>query len=321
MRLAATPDQLALRSAVSALLDKECPPESLRAAWDSATGRVPALWARLADLGVTGLVVAEEHGGLGLGDVELAIVLEEVGRHAVPESVLPTMVGAGLLTGAAAAEWLPKVADGSAVVAVSLRDGPVAGAQDADLLVLSDGEDVYAVPRGSTTVIAEPSVDPAARFGRVEWSPSEALRLVDADVARAADRGALGAAAQLLGLAQGLLDQAVAYAQQREQFGRAIGSFQAVKHQLADTYVAVEFTRPVIARASWSMDPADVSHAKVAAIAAARRAARVSLQVHGAIGYTYEHDLHMWLKRVWTLTPAWGDEPCHLARIAATIGV
>jgi alkylation response protein AidB-like acyl-CoA dehydrogenase len=139
--------------------------------------------------------------------------------------------------------------------------------------------------------------------------------------------GALGVAAQLVGLAQGLLDQAVDYAKQREQFGKPIGTFQSVKHALADVYVDLAFARPVVLHAAATADlqgpsaARDASHAKLAATKAARHAARAALQVHGAIGYTFEHELHMWLKRLWTLTPLWGTEAEHreiLARPAPT---
>ena len=135
------------------------------------------------------------------------------------------------------------------------------------------------------------------------------------------DRAALAAGAQLCGIAQQLLDMAVGYARQRHQFGQPIGAFQAVKHQLADVALKLEFARPVVYRAAYSMDPTHVSMAKACASEAALLAARVALQVHGAIGYTWEHDLHLWLKRVWALGPAWGDAAWHRARVAASLGL
>jgi alkylation response protein AidB-like acyl-CoA dehydrogenase len=139
---------------------------------------------------------------------------------------------------------------------------------------------------------------------------------------RAVDRGALGTAAVLVGLGQRCLDLTVAYVRERRQFGQPVGSFQAVKHHLADAALALEFARPAVWRAGWSVAhdvPArsrDVSMAKAMASEAAERAARKALQCHGAIGYTVEADLHLYLKRIWALARAWGDAAHHTDRVA-----
>ncbi len=303
MRFALTDDQLALRAALRELLHKECTPEALRLAWDSENGRIPGLWEHLAALGVTGLLVPESAGGLGLGDVDLAVVMEEAGRFAVPEPLLGTIVG-GSVTG---------VTD--QVVALGLEPGKlVEGAEYADLLVLQEGAFLHAVPRSDVRLLDEPTVDRGIRLAHVTWIPAPATHLAFGDVHRTFDRAVLGAAAQLVGVAGAMLDMAVAYAKEREQFGKPIGSFQAVKHHLADVYVAIEFARPVVLRAAWSGTSRDASAAKHAAIRAARLSARAALQVHGAIGYTFEHDLHMWLKRSWSLAPRYGDENFHRDR-------
>jgi alkylation response protein AidB-like acyl-CoA dehydrogenase len=133
---------------------------------------------------------------------------------------------------------------------------------------------------------------------------------------------ALAVGAQLVGLAAAMVDQAAEYARQRHQFGKPIGSFQAVKHLLADALLAVDFARAPLWRAAWSVDegmptaPADVSAARVLTDAAAQRAARSALQVHGAIGYTWECDLHLWMKKVWALCPSWGDATWHRRRVS-----
>jgi alkylation response protein AidB-like acyl-CoA dehydrogenase len=148
-----------------------------------------------------------------------------------------------------------------------------------------------------------------------------ARRLLDA----ALDRGALAVSAQLLGIAQRLVDEAVAYARKREQFGQAIGSFQAIKHMLASVQVKIEFARPLVYRAAVSVARSvptravDVSQAKSAAGDAALLAARTALQVHGAIGYTWEVDLHLWMKRAWALEGAWGSRLWHRRRIASAV--
>lgn len=149
--------------------------------------------------------------------------------------------------------------------------------------------------------------------------------LLDEFAAGDDDRGALGAAADLVGSARRCVDLATAYAKEREQFGAPIGSFQAVKHHLADALVGVDFARPVVYRAAWSSaagaaDAArDVSMAKVVAGDAATTAAKVALQVHGAIGYTWEHDLHLWMERIWELDRSWGTRDHHLDRVATHV--
>jgi len=144
-------------------------------------------------------------------------------------------------------------------------------------------------------------------------------------VARALDAGALASSAQLLGAGRALLEASVRHARQRAQFGRPIGSFQAVKHHLADVAIGLEFAGPLLYAAAVTLDDGgrhaarDVSAAKVAGTDAARRAARVALQVHGAIGYTEEHDLHLWLAKVRALAGAWGGQAEHRARVMAAI--
>jgi alkylation response protein AidB-like acyl-CoA dehydrogenase len=330
MRLDPDQDALDFAASVRALLTDAADPAALRAAWDSDDGRIHGLWKRLADVGVLGLTIPEEHGGVGL-DVRSALpVLVESGRAALPEPLLETLVGSALLAQAAgplAAKWLPAVAAGDAVIACGLGPGElVSGGQWADLMVLRDRSgEVHAVEVSAVDVTAEPSVDQGVRLSRVDWQPSDATRVTGADGERGLDLAAFAAAAQLVGLADAMLDLAVRYAMQREQFGKVIGSFQAIKHQLADVFVANSFAKPVVARAAWSASQdlptrwRDASHAKYAAGRAALGAARAALQVHAGIGYTYEHDLHMWMKRTWSLTSLWGTTAWHRTRVADAV--
>jgi alkylation response protein AidB-like acyl-CoA dehydrogenase len=135
----------------------------------------------------------------------------------------------------------------------------------------------------------------------------------------------LACAAQQLGICQQMTDMAIRYAAQREQFGKPIGSFQAIKHMLANVVVRLEFARPVVYRAAYSVahDTAtrsvDVSHAKLAASQAAVFGAKVAMQVHGAIGYTWEQDLQIWMKRAWALDIAWGTGAWHRKRVASAV--
>jgi alkylation response protein AidB-like acyl-CoA dehydrogenase len=174
------------------------------------------------------------------------------------------------------------------------------------------------------------SVDFSRRLYRVRWTPTPKSRICDAVTGRALwerifDRGAVCVAGQLVGLAQRMLDLGVDYAAQRKQFGKPIGAFQAVKHHLADVAVKIEFAKPVLYRAAYALqhdDPAApvlVSHAKLACGDAAWTAARRSIQVHGAIGYTWEADLQMFMKRAWALDALWGDRRHHKARVAESI--
>ena len=337
MHFAFTDDQKLFRDTLRALLDKECTADVVRRAWAAdSNGHSSSLWQKLAELGVVGLAVPEAHGGLGLSEIDFVLLLEESGRAALPEPLVETSaVGAPLLAETAdetlRSSWLPRVAAGEARLAVGLsRADFVADAHVADLLLLQHGDELYALPRQVVTLTPEHSVDGARRLFRVSWAPSPATRIAAGPAARAAmerafDRGALAVAAVLLGLARHLIDVTVEYAKVRKQFGSAIGSFQAVKHHLADAQVKVEFARPVVYRAAYSMShaaeasPLHVSMAKAYASDAALLAARAALQCHGAIGYSYEHDLHLWMKRVWALAASWGDASWHRARVGALV--
>jgi len=204
--------------------------------------------------------------------------------------------------------------------------GSVPLAPGADLLVLERGDEVHAVAATSVELVARPALDGARRSASVTWEPTpDTLVLSGAEaragMARLGDRAAMGSAALLVGVADRMIAMAAHYATERTQFGRPIGSFQAVKHLLADALVRVEFARPAVYRAAWSLDVGDAdadvhaSMAKALAADAAVLAARSALQVHGAIGYTWEHDLHLWMKRAWSLVPAWGDAAHHRARV------
>jgi alkylation response protein AidB-like acyl-CoA dehydrogenase len=329
-------DQLLFQTSVRNLLDKECTPEHVRALWKTDTGRSPHCWSKLAEIGLLGLLVPESHDGLGMDEADLVLLLEETGRAALPEPVVETAaVGVPLLRDLGSTElrdrWLAPVAGGATIVTVGHSANPfVCDAHVAGLLVLQHGDEVHAVPREQATLERQPCSDPSRRLFRVTWTPGsktcvargeDGRRLLDA----AFDRGALATAAQQLGIGQQLIDIAVRYAREREQFGRPIGSFQAIKHMLASAQVRVEFARPVVYRAAFSVArqsqarAVDVSHAKAAASDAAVQAAKAALQVHGAIGYTWEVDLQIWMKRAWALEAAWGSRIWHRARVGAAI--
>ncbi len=229
------------------------------------------------------------------------------------------------------AEWLPRIAAGDAVATVGLAGTPfVLGADIADLLVLERDDRLVAVPRDAVRLARQPSVDGARHLFTVDWSADDGVVLAEGgagwhQVNAAVDRGALAAAAQLIGLADHLLEVTVDYVKQREQFGVPVGSFQAIKHHLADALLQLEFARPVVYAAAYSMahgldsSSRDASMAKCLASDAASLVARAALQCHGAIGYTVEYDLHLWMKRIWALAASWGDATFHRERVALVV--
>jgi alkylation response protein AidB-like acyl-CoA dehydrogenase len=336
MRFAFTEEQLLFRDSLRDVLQKECMPVQVRAAWSDETGRVPGLWRRLAELGVVGLTVPEPYGGLGMGELDLVLLLEESGRAAMPEPLVETTaVGVPLLRDlpdtALSDRWLPGVAAGDVVLTVGLEPAPfVIDAHVADLLILQRGDALFAVTPERIGLEPQRSVDGSRRLFRVRWEPRAPDLVAEGRAARQAidaafDRGALAVSAQLLGLARQMIDLTVAYVKVREQFGKPIGSFQAVKHHLADALLRLEFAAPVVHRAAYSVAggasdrSVHVSMAKVYASEAAEMAARVALQCHGAIGYAFEHDLHLWMKRAWALSASWGDSGWHRARVGTAV--
>jgi alkylation response protein AidB-like acyl-CoA dehydrogenase len=326
-------DQRLLQSTVRDFLAGECGPDAVRALWESESGRSRALWSQLAEVGLVGALVAESHEGMGLDEVDFVLMCEEVGRAALAEPVIGTAaVAAPLLRelgdAELAARWLKPLALGEAIVAVGHpADAFVSDGHVADLLLLGVGDALYALQPAEVELEAQPANDPARRIQRVRFAAGDASPVASGERGRALldaalDRGALAAAAQQIGVADRLIELAVAYAGQREQFGVPIGSFQAVKHQLADAKLKLEYARPLVYRAAWSLAHGSprravhVSMAKLAAGEAAARASRTALQVHGAIGYTWEQDLHIWMRRAASLAADWGSARFHRQRLA-----
>jgi alkylation response protein AidB-like acyl-CoA dehydrogenase len=345
-------DQGHLRATVRQVLDKECTVAALRAFDEASVEGRAALsaerWQVLAELGAPALLVPEAAGGLGLNDVDLVGVLEESGWAALPEALLETAALAApllatLLPTAVAEDALRTIVEDGATAAIGgvaiALSGPtspttvsadgrlttprVVGAATAKIFVLAcrdadSGWQVHAVPAEACVIDPTPVLDTTRDLSTVHWPLSADTLLAygvaaDAIVQLLADRAAAGSAAVLLGLADRMITMAADYAKERHQFGKPIGSFQAVKHLLANARVKLEFARPATYRAAWSLATAqptvshDASMAKAMASDAADLAARVALQVHGAIGYTWECDLHFFMKRTWALSAAWGD--------------
>jgi alkylation response protein AidB-like acyl-CoA dehydrogenase len=345
MRFALTSDQAALREAVRDLLRAECPPAVVRAGWpesdEADAARVLRVWAQLTEMGVVGAAVPEEAGGLGLDACALVGLLEEAGRAALPLPVLETAFVAGPLLAAAGEQaQIERLVAGELLVGAALDgSGLVPYARVADALLVGDLRSSVAAEQPQTTAHAEvrlvapaafepvASLDGARAPGRVAADAGVALDAEPAALAAAWERGVLGSSAQLIGLSRTLLAMATDYAHERRQFGVAIGTFQAVKHQLANALLALEFAAPAVLRAAWSLDAGapeasrDVAMAKALASDAALKTAATALQVHGAIAYTVEYDLHLFAKRVWASARAWGDADWQRARVAAALGL
>jgi alkylation response protein AidB-like acyl-CoA dehydrogenase len=220
---------------------------------------------------------------------------------------------------------------GDALVLIALNDDArIAYIDQADAVIAQRAEQLYLVERDHLAIVSHQSVDGSRRLGSIAWETSNGIPLSNGteattSLATSFNAGALGTAAQLVGLGQTMLDMAVEYAKVRTQFGKAIGSFQAIQHQLCDALLQLEFARPQVYRAAWSLatgydeQDVDVSMAKAYASAAAEKVAKVALQVHGAIGYTTEYDLHLWMKRAWCLSRIYGDAGWHRRRIGAEL--
>lgn len=288
-------------------------PAAVRAWGDGDTAPARKVWAQLADLGVTALMVPEKYDGIDAHPIDLVVALERLGRWGVPGPVAESIAVAPILL--ADDERSTALASGELIATVALPP-LVPRAVDADaagLILVADNAQVWDGVAGEQ----HESVDSSRKLFDVSASGDPQ----SADVARAFEFGALATAAQLVGAGQALLDASVEYAKQRSQFGTIIGTYQAIKHKLADVLIAVELARPLVYGAALSLgtespDAArDVSAAKAAAADAALLAARSALQTHGAIGFTQEHDLSLLLVRVQALRPAWGDPTWHKRRV------
>ncbi len=352
MKFALTPEQRQFGAALHDLLTDAGVPAAARAWADGVHGPGLAIWRALAKSGVTGLTLPESAGGLGAGPVDLVLACEELGHHPVPGPVAESVAAvpvllAGLadLAGGTAegpAEWLGQLAEGELLATIALPPG-VPYALDAEVagLVLLAAERGNSAPDRTDSAVDEPgsatvwqavpgaraeSADRARRLFRAEAGAALAsgpgVRLA---MAQAVRYGTLASAALLLGAGRGLLETTVQHAKTREQFGRPIGSFQAVKHALADVLIGIEFARPLAygaAIALGSNSPTvdrDISAARVACADAARRAARTALQIHGAIGYTLECDVSLWLAKVRSLSSTWGSQAEHRAAVVAAL--
>ncbi|CAM5745208.1 hypothetical protein STAFG_2877 [Streptomyces afghaniensis 772] len=319
MRFLLDAEQRAFAASLDALLTAADTPAVVRdwSRGDHTSGR--ALWSRVAQAGVFALAVPETYdGGLGPRPVELAVAFVELGRHAVPGPLVETVTAAVILSGAdpgTAKRLLPPLASGGTLATVGVGrsyalDGDAAG------LRLACSSDGIRLSPGHGPV--RPSLDPARRL--TPLTPGGELLLAGPLTEQALAWARLATAAQALGVGLALLDRTVAHVKRRCQFGVPIGSFQAVRHRLADAKIALEFAHPLVFGAALTMRPAEVAAAKAAACEAAYSTARTALQLHGAIGYTAEYGLSLWLTKARALRTAWGDPHACRALVVSAAG-
>jgi alkylation response protein AidB-like acyl-CoA dehydrogenase len=344
---------------VRRFLDEQAPIAYVRGLLDDPRGTTDTVWSGLGELGVTGLLVPEEYGGAGGGMVDAAVVLEELGRAVHPGPYQSSAIGAVSLVALTGdddlrAELLPGLATGARVGTVALLDGAAAtGVGDdwsmrgtarhvpdafaADLLVVTarnaDGDlGAFAVDRhaAGVQVTPVPTVDGTRKHGTVTLSDAPARRLGRGDAAAAvretADRMTVAAVVDGVGAAARALELAVEYAKERRQFDQPVGAFQAVQHLCADMLQAVELARAGAYYACWAADGADVAERHRAATMAHAYAAdglyevgATLIQVHGGIGFTWEHDAHLYLKRLMTLKELAGGSTAQLEELASIV--
>lgn len=359
MNLVVTEEQRELRDALRRFFADRSPAAEVRRLMETADGYDPKMWAQMAEqLGLQGLAIAEERGGAGFGMRELAVVFEEMGRAVVCAPFLATITAAAALeAGEGGHDLLPGIADGTAIatlavaedggswdlgsVATRFEDGVLRGTKDfvldghvADLILVAardrDGVGLYAVKSDAGGLARNllPTLDQTRKLARVEFDgvPARKVGAEDA-VLRALDLAAVALAAEQLGGAQRTLDMTVEYAKVRHQFGRPIGSFQAIKHRCADMFVLVESARSAVLNAAAVADespdelPAAAALAKAYCSDAFFHTAGEAIQLHGGIGFTWEHDAHLYFKRAQSSRHLFGAPDRHRERLAALAGL
>jgi len=323
---------------------------------DAPAGYDTAAWSAMAEQGWLALEIPEDEGGLGMGLVEIAVLCEEIGRRLAAVPFLPSIVALGALNepdvraAGWTKEWREALRQGEAVACVARAAGaditaepsddgdgdavllsgitpPTAYAPSADLALIVTDENVFAVDqRDALHPEPVPAMDRTRELGTLRFDRAPARHLGGPDaVAAALDRAATLVSAEMLGAADRVLAMTVEYAKDRVQFGKPIGSFQAVKHMLADCLVDVEGMRSTVYFAAWCGAAGDRERSLAASMAkawcsdASRRVMASGLQVHGGIGFTWEHDMHLYLKRAQLDQVSYGDAAFHRDRIAGIL--
>jgi len=367
MNFGFTEEQELLRDQVSRFMTKQCPMAKVRELMATDNGFDQGLWQQAADLGWMGLTVPEAYGGLGLGWIDLTVVLEETARGLCPLPIASQAhsVAAILRCGSEVqkSNWLPTMASGEAVCTIGLYDEPnwidpqaitleatpsdggytvsgtkpfVPHAQAADYLLLAarcaDKLGLVALERGQVTISNQPQMDRTKPMGRVTLdnltvTEENFLPMSEEDLSYLTDIGAVLVTAEMVGAAEAALYMTSDYAKERIQFGKPIGQYQGVKHRLADLYVDVESFKSLLYYAAWAADeapdelPRAISLAKGYASDAFAELGIDGIGLHGAIGFTAEYDVQLYLKRSKWARPMFGDSDYHLERVATLGGL
>ena len=316
-----TEEQTQFKDAIKSFLAEECAPASIRDGWQKNKSFNLERWKNLIELGVLSSNLPEEKGGLGMDQVTLAMMVEEMGYAGLPEPVAEQIFLVNDVI-----PFLPKniteavesnYNDGTQYIALAhpLAPNPLF-LNDAAGLILLDNSECKFIAKNDMDFEIISSNDPSRELFKVSSmndaiSTSENFDELNSAVS---SRGSLMTAALLIGLAQKMVDLSSIYVLDRTQFGKPIGSFQAVKHMLADVAVKIEFAKPAVYRAAYSLSENNpksalhCAHAKLMCAQAAELACKNSIQAHGAMGYTWEMDLHIYMRKAWSMMACWGNE-------------
>jgi alkylation response protein AidB-like acyl-CoA dehydrogenase len=326
-----TDDQQAIKRTAKDFLASRYKAEKVRELAESGAYD-DGLWGEMSELGWPGIYIPEEYGGQGLGVVELVIVMEELGYALAPSPFFSNAAaGLAILHGGSEDQkqrWLPGIASGEqrgTVAVVTNGEAPlVPDADSASVIVVIDGETATLVEAGEAEIEERAVIDSTRRFSSVRADGGDTL---GGDFPAGIDRAETALSAELVGIAQRVMEMAVEYAKDRKQFDRPIGSYQAVSHRCAEMLLWVESSRSAAYYAGWASDFEPESAAIAASVAKAYAAdagwkvTASALQVHGGIGFTWEHDLHFFLKRARTDGHLLGSASKHRERVAELSGL
>ncbi|MFI0348976.1 acyl-CoA dehydrogenase family protein [Actinomadura sp. 9N407] len=367
MKLAVTEEQEELRDALRRFFGDKSSGAEVRRLMETAEGYDPAVWEQMAgQLGLQSMAIPEEYGGAGFGMREVSIIMQEMGRAVVCAPYLSGLVAAAALLGTgnedAKRELLPGIAEGGTIATLAWTEGQswdpesvaMAARREGDgwvldgtksyvldghvanlVLVVAQGEDglaLFSVDGDAQGLVrtALPTFDQTRKLARLDFTAVPA-RLIEAQaapvLAHALDVAAVALAAEQLGGAQRAMEMTVEYVKVRHQFGRPIGSFQAIKHRCADMFVLVESARSAVLQAALVADespgelPAAAALAKAYCSDAFFEVAGETIQLHGGIGFTWEHDAHLYFKRAKSSQELFGPPARHRGRLAELVGI
>ena len=356
MQFGLNDDQIALRDSAREFFAGECAPATVRRLLETDTGHDPALWSQLAAQGYTGIILDEAYGGIGLGVVELVLLMEEAGRALLPGPLFSTVALAGAAIDGCGSDaqkrrYLPPIGRGEACATLALLESDaswdrsalrmcgssgrltgatlfVTDAAVAQFIVVVASDGAYVVEAGGAGVRIESmaGIDPTRRVYGVTFEDASAEPLAHpAGLTRALGVATTAVVAEMVGGMQRTLDITVEYARTRKQFGKPIGAFQAVQHQCADMYLETESARSAVYYAAWALQEqapdaaAAVAIAKLYASDAARAVGNRGIQVHGGMGFTWESDLHLYYRRAKASETMLGDATFHRERLARLV--